>query len=141
MHCRKPMLSERMHPATMIAVVGLTVDPARAGLVNAAMCASSISPAEHAIRAIWATPRLAVRRRASPALKRHFRVRHIRDWNAAAIDAPIGGVLWLGFYDRIREGVSPCCSLLTGKKTGNSVDSAVFCENPSRKHLQIQPLA
>jgi hypothetical protein len=27
---------------------------------------------------------------------------------------------------------------VTGKNTGNFVDSAVFCDNPPRKHLRIQ---
>jgi hypothetical protein len=30
-------------------------------------------------------------------------------------------------------------SLLAGKKAGNFSDSAVFCENPSRKRPRIQP--
>ena len=32
-------------------------------------------------------------------------------------------------------------SLVAGKKAGNLFDSAVFCENPSRKHLLIQSFA
>jgi hypothetical protein len=32
-------------------------------------------------------------------------------------------------------------SLVAGKKAGNLFDSAVFCENPSRKHLPIQSFA
>jgi hypothetical protein len=32
-------------------------------------------------------------------------------------------------------------SLVAGKKAGNFFDSAVFCENPSRKHLLIQAFA
>ncbi len=32
-------------------------------------------------------------------------------------------------------------SLVAGKKAGNLFDSAVFCENPSRKHLSIQSFA
>jgi hypothetical protein len=32
-------------------------------------------------------------------------------------------------------------SLVAGKKAGNFADSAVFWENPSRKHMQIQQFA
>src|SRR5271155_642701 len=49
----------------------------------------------------------------------------------------------LGGLPRIEISQSPegQNSLVAGKKAGNFFDSAVFCENPSRKHLRIQLFA
>ena len=49
----------------------------------------------------------------------------------------------LGGLPRIEISQSPegLNSLVAGKKAGNFCDSAVFCENPSRKHLRIQLFA
>src|SRR5271156_4580332 len=67
----------------------------------------------------------------------------VASWMRVFRACPVPGGRRLAGLPRIEisQSLEGQNSLVVGKNAGNFVESALFCENPSRKHLRIQSFA